>query len=67
MFAEGDEGSAWYIILAGDLDVVKKLDGKEESMRIATLHAGGAFGELALGINTLKINSNLIIFTISAS
>lgn len=51
---EGDNGTAFFIIVSGALDVVKR------NQRVATLGSGSSFGEAALGIGAPKRNASLV-------
>lgn len=46
IFSEGDVGDFLYIVVKGEVEILKEKDGKEE--KIATLHQGEYFGEMAL-------------------
>jgi CRP-like cAMP-binding protein len=46
LFEEGDEGDAAYIILDGEVDVLVRVDGGEQS--VAVLGKGEIFGEIAV-------------------
>jgi NADH dehydrogenase len=47
VFREGDRGDRLYIIVEGEVDVVREVDGQGES-HLATLGPGACFGEVAL-------------------
>ena len=47
VFREGDRGDRLYIIVEGEVDVVREVDGQRES-HLATLGPGACFGEVAL-------------------
>jgi CRP-like cAMP-binding protein len=47
IFQEGDDGSSLYVILIGNVDLVKKGQGGGESI-IVQLKAGAVFGEVAM-------------------
>src|SRR5476651_66039 len=44
---EGDEGHALFILVQGDVDVIKHADGPH-AVTLATLHHGDFFGEMCL-------------------
>ncbi|MEG3620258.1 cyclic nucleotide-binding domain-containing protein [Magnetovibrio sp. PR-2] len=46
IFNEGDVGNAAYIVNSGAVEIVKKVEG--ENIRLAVLHEGELFGEMAL-------------------
>jgi len=46
VFAEGDPGDAMYIVESGAIAISKTVEG--EQVRLATLSAGGLFGEMAV-------------------
>lgn len=46
IFAEGDPGDAMYIVESGSVGIVKTVEG--EKVKLATLSAGGLFGEMAV-------------------
>jgi len=46
IFREGDPGDGLYMVLAGEIDVVKRTPGGERSL--ARLGAGGVLGEMSL-------------------
>nr|KAJ3422491.1 Cation transport regulator-like protein 2 [Polyrhizophydium stewartii] len=49
VFRQGDQGTAWYIILSGACTVqISKTGRIEDSIAVATLNAGSGFGDLAL-------------------
>ncbi|KAJ8323712.1 Rap guanine nucleotide exchange factor-like 1 [Batrachochytrium dendrobatidis] len=49
VFKQGDQGTAWYIILSGLCSVqISKTGRIEDSFSVATLGAGSGFGDLAL-------------------
>ena len=47
IFKEGDPGSSLYVLLFGDIDLVKKSEGGTESI-ILKLKSGTLFGEVAM-------------------
>ena len=47
IFEEGDPGSSLYVLLFGDIDLVKKSEGGTESI-ILKLKSGAVFGEVAM-------------------
>ena len=47
IFKEGDPGSALFVLLFGEVDLVKKGEGGKESI-ILTLKSGALFGEVAM-------------------
>ena len=47
IFKEGDPGSALFVLLFGEIDLVKKGEGGKESI-ILTLKSGALFGEVAM-------------------
>ena len=47
IFKEGDPGSALFVLLFGEVDLVKKSEGGKESI-ILTLKSGALFGEVAM-------------------
>ena len=47
IFKEGDPGSSLYVLLFGDIDLVKKSEGGTESI-ILKLKSGALFGEVAM-------------------
>lgn len=51
---EGEPGLAFYIIVSGSLDVVKR------NQRVATLGSGSSFGEAALGVGAPPRNASLV-------
>ncbi len=46
IFNEGDPGNAAYILESGAVEIVKTLEGSK--VRLATLHSGELFGEMAI-------------------
>ena len=46
LFEQGDEGDAAYIVIDGEVDVLVRVDGGEQS--VAVLSKGEIFGELAV-------------------
>lgn len=46
IFREGESGDAWYALYRGEVEVVKKSDNAEESIR--TLEPHSCFGEIAI-------------------
>ena len=49
VFRQGEIGTAWYIILSGSCKVLITKTGRvEDSIHVATMHAGSGFGDLAL-------------------
>lgn len=46
IFREGDRGESWYVLYAGEVDVLK--DAGIEQHRVATLGARSCFGEMAI-------------------
>ena len=49
LFREGDEGSTFYIILAGDIAIEKKRDKEgKKFQKLAVLRKGDYFGEMAV-------------------
>lgn len=46
IFHQGDVGDYLYIIVEGEVEVIKEKDGQEN--KVATLHSGEFFGEIAL-------------------
>ena len=47
IFKEGDPGNALFVLLFGEVDLVKKGEGGKESI-ILTLKSGALFGEVAM-------------------
>ena len=47
IFKEGDPGSSLYVLLFGEIDLVKKSEGGTESI-ILKLKSGALFGEVAM-------------------
>ena len=47
IFKEGDPGSALFVLLFGEVDLVKKSEGGKESI-ILKLKSGALFGEVAM-------------------
>jgi NADH:ubiquinone reductase (H+-translocating) len=56
IFREGDVGDFLYIMVKGEVDILKTKDGEFE--KIATLHQGEYFGEMAL-LNEKKRNATI--------
>jgi len=46
LFNEGDSGNSFYLMVHGELEVLKIIDGENKS--INTIHPGQYFGEIAL-------------------
>ena len=57
LFAEGDAGDSWYLILSGEISIVRHGEEGVPPHTLAHLEAGDSFGEMALLEGTPRMAS----------
>ncbi len=55
IFLEGEQGSSAYIVQAGEIEIVKKIDGEEKLL--GKVGPGGIIGEMALIDKSVRMAS----------
>lgn len=48
VFRQGETGDSAFVVLSGDVEIVRHVDGQEEDLVLGIVPTGGMFGEMAL-------------------